>query len=284
MEAISAEKDANLTPREQEIMDFLLEGMALKEIAATLKISLATVDFHRNNLYRKLGIQSQKELFTKYLPKKRQNLAAVRENAAAPVETGLIINETAKKRRLPLISILGIIFFTSLFIFLYYSLRSKPDPAYIANWYPTNDKYSESKITKVNKEINGHTKECIMISGVMSGYKYAFSGASSVPFSSVYKSLWTMKSVSFKVLGDGNKYFISFPTNETADGDRWLYEFTTVKDETSTVTVRIPEDLTRKNWSLKEIKFNKKDVTSIQIQALSFGRYDLLVWDILLEQ
>jgi len=80
MEVISAEKDDNLTTREQEIMELLLEGMALKEISGALKISLKTVDFHRDNLYRKLGIQSQKELFTKYLPKKQHKLQLSAEN------------------------------------------------------------------------------------------------------------------------------------------------------------------------------------------------------------
>jgi len=80
MEVISAAKDANLTPREQEIMEFLLEGMALKEISGELKISLKTVDFHRDNLYRKLGIQSNKELFTQYLPKKQHILKLSAEN------------------------------------------------------------------------------------------------------------------------------------------------------------------------------------------------------------
>jgi len=72
METTFSEKINNLTPREQEIMEFLLEGMALKEIAGILNISMATVDFHRNNLYQKLGIQSQKELFKIY--SKRNNL------------------------------------------------------------------------------------------------------------------------------------------------------------------------------------------------------------------
>jgi len=80
MGEISNEKDNNLTPREQEIMNLLLEGMALKEISGVLKISLKTVDFHRDNLYRKLGIQSNKELFTKYLPKSQHKLKLSAEN------------------------------------------------------------------------------------------------------------------------------------------------------------------------------------------------------------
>jgi len=53
----------NLTPREQEICNLLLSGIAPKEIAYKLNLKHRTVDFHRNNLYRKLGIQSIQELF-----------------------------------------------------------------------------------------------------------------------------------------------------------------------------------------------------------------------------
>jgi len=266
METVFSEKDTNLTPREQEIFDMLLAGSTPKEIAFALGISYDTVKSHQKNIYRKKEVNNLRSFYIKFRP-------SVNNTS---------YNRNKRKKLILITSILGIILIASLLIFIY-STWSKSNSAYIANWYPTNDKYSKSEISKVNKEINGHTEECIMISGVMSGYKYAFSGASSVPFSSVYKSLWTMKSISFKVLGDGNKYFISFPTNETPDGDRWLYEFTTVKDEVSTITVKIPEDLIRKNWSHKEVAFFTKDVTSIQIQAISFGGYDLLVWDIKLK-
>jgi len=63
----TTETAEQLTDREQEIKDLLLEGMSLKEIAEALKIKYKTVDFHRGNLYRKLGIQSFKELFAQYL-------------------------------------------------------------------------------------------------------------------------------------------------------------------------------------------------------------------------
>jgi DNA-binding CsgD family transcriptional regulator len=63
---MTAENKLDLTPREQEIFTMLLTGMAPKEIAFTLKVSYYTVDFHRKNLYRKLGIQSRAELFARY--------------------------------------------------------------------------------------------------------------------------------------------------------------------------------------------------------------------------
>ena len=57
----------NLSPREREVFDLLLEGISQKDIAQKLNISHSTLDFHRTNLYRKLGVHSIKELFTKYL-------------------------------------------------------------------------------------------------------------------------------------------------------------------------------------------------------------------------
>ena len=65
-EALNAGNSLNLTAREEEVFTMLLTGMAPKEIAHTLKVSYYTVDFHRKNLYRKLGIQSRAELFAKY--------------------------------------------------------------------------------------------------------------------------------------------------------------------------------------------------------------------------
>ena len=67
-EEIKIKDHLNLTDREHEIFTMLLKGMSPKEIAYTLKVSYHTVNFHRNNLYRKLGIQSRAELFAQYLP------------------------------------------------------------------------------------------------------------------------------------------------------------------------------------------------------------------------
>jgi DNA-binding CsgD family transcriptional regulator len=65
-EALNAKDSLNLTAREKEIFTMLLTGKAPKEIAHTLKISYDTVLFHQKNLYRKLGIQSRAELFSRY--------------------------------------------------------------------------------------------------------------------------------------------------------------------------------------------------------------------------
>lgn len=53
---------AKLTPREREVLQLIAEGMSLKEIAAVLKISTRTVEYHRYNLTDKLGLKTVAEL------------------------------------------------------------------------------------------------------------------------------------------------------------------------------------------------------------------------------
>jgi DNA-binding NarL/FixJ family response regulator len=53
---------ASLTPREQEIMGLLAKDLSVKKIADTLFISPKTVENHRNNIMKKLGLHSSIEL------------------------------------------------------------------------------------------------------------------------------------------------------------------------------------------------------------------------------
>ncbi|MCW2256411.1 DNA-binding CsgD family transcriptional regulator [Providencia alcalifaciens] len=52
-----------LTPRECEVVELILEGNGSPQIAQSLFISLGTVKNHRKNIYQKLDINSQAELF-----------------------------------------------------------------------------------------------------------------------------------------------------------------------------------------------------------------------------
>ena len=49
---------AHLTPRQLEVLNLLARGRATKEIAEALKISLKTVEFHKGNICRKLGVHT----------------------------------------------------------------------------------------------------------------------------------------------------------------------------------------------------------------------------------
>ena len=66
VEQLDETERLGLSPREKEIFILLLGDSQRKHIANTLKVGEGTVNFHVNNLYHKLGIQSRAELFSKY--------------------------------------------------------------------------------------------------------------------------------------------------------------------------------------------------------------------------
>ena len=75
----------NLTEREYQIMEMLINGMSLKEISFSMNITYKTVDFHRNNLYQKLNINSIHELLA-------QNLAGKLPSKKISAENPMTVN------------------------------------------------------------------------------------------------------------------------------------------------------------------------------------------------
>ena len=59
--------ESRLTAREQEITQLLLRGHSVKSIARELDIAPGTVMVHKRNLFAKLGITSQNELFSLFI-------------------------------------------------------------------------------------------------------------------------------------------------------------------------------------------------------------------------
>jgi len=60
-------KNLNLTPREMVIANFIKEGKNSKEIGRLMNISERTVDYHRENMRRKFGIQKKSTDLRTYL-------------------------------------------------------------------------------------------------------------------------------------------------------------------------------------------------------------------------
>ena len=56
-----------LTERETQVAVLLLAGHSTKSIAARLSISPETVKVHRRNLYEKLAVSSQAEIFALFM-------------------------------------------------------------------------------------------------------------------------------------------------------------------------------------------------------------------------
>jgi len=62
---LSAKELNNLSQREKEILECLVEGMSYKMIASSCKISIDTVRFHIRNIYEKLHVGSKSEAVIK---------------------------------------------------------------------------------------------------------------------------------------------------------------------------------------------------------------------------
>ena len=58
-----------ITPRETQVVAQVLEGHSSESIAKNLAISVGTVRIHRRNIYAKLQISSQQELFSMFFKK-----------------------------------------------------------------------------------------------------------------------------------------------------------------------------------------------------------------------
>ena len=86
------ERLARLTPREREVLPYLLDGWASKSIAATLTLSKKTIDLHRANVLRKAGVGSTAELVRVVVDAEDETAlrlpSATRARPAAPRELG----------------------------------------------------------------------------------------------------------------------------------------------------------------------------------------------------
>lgn len=63
---ISYQEKYNLTPREAEILNYVLKGISNKGIAKELSLSENTVKTHLKNIFSKLGIKKRTELIAKF--------------------------------------------------------------------------------------------------------------------------------------------------------------------------------------------------------------------------
>ncbi|MTV36002.1 response regulator transcription factor [Duganella radicis] len=60
------ERHAQLSPREREVLCFIVDGLTNKEIGRALELSPRTVENHRASLYAKLAVESLAQLVRQY--------------------------------------------------------------------------------------------------------------------------------------------------------------------------------------------------------------------------
>jgi two-component system, LuxR family, response regulator FixJ len=62
-EAALQKRCSALSKRENDVLHGVLNGLTSKELAQTLKLSPKTVDTHRKNIMKKLGVRTRSEMF-----------------------------------------------------------------------------------------------------------------------------------------------------------------------------------------------------------------------------
>ena len=84
-----------LTDRQVEVLRLLASGYAAKEIARSLNVSLKTVEFHKSNITKKLGLKTASDL-TKYAI--AQGLTSIHDfRAEAPPASIPVVSEERSK-------------------------------------------------------------------------------------------------------------------------------------------------------------------------------------------
>ena len=68
----AAEEVESLTPRETEVLQFIMHGLANKEIADRMSISVNSVKWHLRHIYEKLHVRSRVEAVLKFKNQNKQ--------------------------------------------------------------------------------------------------------------------------------------------------------------------------------------------------------------------
>jgi len=131
--------------------------------------------------------------------------------------------------------------------------------------------------------IDGEPMMTYVISGeVTSQYEYGYAGWYAFPDDPTMEALSKASSFSFKVLGDGQTYFVMVSTSDITDACYHRVTFTTKKDQEMTVTVKMSSLQQPTDWGIRK-RFNQEHATQIQWQTTNNGKpgtFNLKVWDL----
>jgi len=273
-----------LTEREQEVFKLLLDGKSSKEIEDILNLSGGTVNTHRNNLYKKLGISSINELFGKYTS---FNASEQRNNTKT----------LSLKFLFPAILVIAAgLAAAAALVWNSISVKAAGGTEAVFDfWFAMGDEKGSSFVTRQKEIVNGKEEWVVSISGIQETNDIKFSGVYGRPSPKTLEEMRSMESISFSYMGDGKRYYIGFPTIETIEynssipigkdevyGEHWMIILETVKDELSTVNINIPDDLIWLDENDGKPPFILVNLNCMQIQPADTGDYCLKWWNIML--
>jgi len=133
------------------------------------------------------------------------------------------------------------------------------------------------------EEIDGGVFMTYSINGeITNQYEYGYAGFYAFPDDPTKELVKTMKSFSFRVLGDGQTYFIMLATSDIEDSAFYRTTFTPKKDQVTTVTVKVGSLSQPDDWGIKK-KFNQDNALQVQWQTTNNGKpgtFKLKIWDL----
>jgi len=276
----------NLSPREREIFDLLINGVSPKEIAHKLNITLHTVAFHRTKLYNKLGVQNIQELFAKYSTNgKEPPPEALESEAIAPVSAA------KKKNKLKLLLTVGIpiLVFSVLFCRVFirkpsanHTPKGVKIPVTDFGFFPTSDSAnggnSTSEIFITREKIDGVTVDVLnininLVKRENSDYIFANIHTNRPD---LMQRLRQANGIRFKAKGNGKMWTLDFFTKEsTAEGNHphYSYFFNTVKDQIIVVDVPYSSLFLPDYFEQYSFDFNKETINGFAITANNLHGY-----------
>jgi DNA-binding CsgD family transcriptional regulator len=276
----------NLSPREREIFDLLLEGVSPKEIAHKLNITLHTVAFHRTNLYNKAGVQNIQELFNKY-----STNGKTPPPEAIETEKIAAVSHAKKKNKLKLLFYIGIpiLAFSVLFSLIFIkksSANTAPKgvkiPVTDLGFFPTSDSAqggnSTSEIFITREKIDGVTVDVFnininLVKRVDSDNNYANVHTDRPDF---IQRLRQANGIRFKARGDGKRWAIDFFSKEsTAESNypHYSYFANTVRDQFIVVDIPYSSLYLPEYFTQYSFDFNKETINSMAISAINSTGY-----------
>jgi len=158
-----------------------------------------------------------------------------------------------------------------------------------SNWtwgaFSDEIKNGSSRISVIEEvePVDGSLVTTYNISGEITGqYEYGYTGWYAYPDDPTMAALKGAKSFSFKVIGDGQSYFVMVPSWDIKDDCYHRVVFTTEKDKVKTVTVSMDSLWQPEEWGIKK-EFNRNHAKQIQWQTTNNGRpgtFRLKIWDL----
>jgi DNA-binding CsgD family transcriptional regulator len=264
-----------LTQREKELLNLLLDGISPKEIAYKLHISTHTVDFHRNNLYRKLGVMSIQELFAKAQSSDGKNINLPTEEQ---ITDDLSYNEPSEMMSSDNASSI-----------LADTQKISPD---MMSLLPYSDADEGKGKSTIELSINQETIDGVLIDNVLTinanlarGYIDPFANVQ-VKNEQVLHLLRRADGTRFKARGDGKKWLVQFVTMEALAVNYTYYQYTvnTVRDQT--IIVDIPYSILRqpdRTTEYQKIKFIKENILTVHFEIgiglQGLGSSSIKIWD-----